>query len=76
MQYLGKVKGIEWELLSLLKGHDLDVERPGWVVAIGDGIEQVSNPIIWVRGSQAICFLHSQILDSLIRLKQQDINLN
>lgn len=50
-QYLGKVEGVELELLSLLKGHDLYVEGPGREVAIGNGVEQVSDSIIWVGGS-------------------------
>lgn len=69
MWYLGKIKGVELEFLSLLKGHDLDVEGPGWEVAIGNGVEQVSDGIIWVGGGQPVCFLHCQILYSLISLK-------
>lgn len=68
MQYLCEVEWVELELLRLLKGHDLDVESPGRAVAIGNGIEQVSNGIIWVGGCQTICLLHSQVLYSLIRL--------
>lgn len=73
MWYLGKIKGVELELLCLLKGHDLDVEGPGWVVAIGDGVEQISNGIIWVGGSQTVCLLDWQILYSLIGLKNMHI---
>lgn len=69
MWYLGKIKGVELELLRLLKGHDLDIEGPGWVVALGNGVEQVSNGIIWVGGSQVVCFCYRQILYSLIGLK-------
>lgn len=50
MWYLGKIKGVELEPLSLLEGHNLDVEGPGWAVAIGNGIEQVSDGIIWIGG--------------------------
>lgn len=56
--YLGNVEGIELELLSMLIGHDLDIEGPGRVVAIANGIEQVSDGIIWVGGSQAVCLLY------------------
>lgn len=69
MWYLGKIEGVEWELLSLLEGHDLDEEGPGWVVAVGNGIEQVSNGIIGVGGSQTVGLLDRQILNSLIGLK-------
>lgn len=57
MWYLGKIEGVELEPLSLLEGHNLDVEGPGWVVAIGNGIEQVSNGIIWIGGGQAVGLL-------------------
>lgn len=67
-RYLGKIKGVELEFLSLFKGHDLDVEGPGWVVAIGNGIEQVSNGVVRVGGGQALGLLQRQILDSLISL--------
>lgn len=70
MRYLGKIEGVEWELLSLLEGHDLDEESPGWVVAVGDGIEQVSNGIIGVGGGQAVGLFNGQILNSLISLKR------
>lgn len=73
MEYLGKVEGVELELLSLLKGHDLYEEGPGREVSIGNGVEQVSNSIIWVAGSQAFCLIHWQILYSLISLKKYDI---
>lgn len=73
MQYLSKIKGVELELLSLLKGHDLDAESPGWVVAIGNSIEQVSNGIIWIGGSQAVCLIQGQILYSLISLTKHDM---
>lgn len=73
MWYLGKIEGVELELLSLLEGHDLDVEGPGWVVTIGNGVEQVSNGIIWIGGSQAVCLLYRQILYSLISLKNMHI---
>lgn len=69
MWYLGEIEGVEWELLSLLEGHDLDEESPGWVVAVGNGIEQVSNGIIGVGGGQAVGLLDGQILNSLIGLK-------
>lgn len=68
--YLSQIKWVERERFSLLKGHDLDVEGPGWEAAIGDGIEQVSNGIIWVGGGQAVCLLHRQILDALISLRE------
>lgn len=55
--YLGKIEGIELEPLSLLEGHNLDVEGPGWVVAIGNGIEQVSDGIIWTGGGLAVSLL-------------------
>lgn len=71
MCYLGQIEGVELELLGLLEGHDLDVEGPGWVVAIGNVVEQVSNGIIWVGGSQAVCLLYWQILYSLISLKKR-----
>lgn len=58
MRYLGKVEGVELQLLSLLKGHDLDEEGPGWEIAIGNCVEQVSNSIIWVGGSQTFCLFH------------------
>lgn len=67
-RYLGKIKGVEVEFLRLFKSHDLDVEGPGWVVTIGNGIKEVSNGIVWVGGGQALCLLHGQILDSLISL--------
>lgn len=67
-RYLGKIKGVELEFLRLFKGHDLDVEGPGWVVSIGNGIEEVSDGIVRVAGGQALCLLHGQILDSLISL--------
>lgn len=69
LQYLCKIKRVEPELLSLLKGHDLDVKGPGWVVSISNSIEQVCNSIIWVGGCQAVCLFHRQILYSLISLK-------
>lgn len=56
------------EFLRLFKSHDLDVEGPGRVVTIGNGIKEVSNGIVWVSGGQTLCLLHRQILDSLIRL--------
>lgn len=58
MWYLGKIKGVELEFLSLVEGHDLDVEGPGRVVAICNGIKQISNGIIWIGGSQLFCLLH------------------
>lgn len=57
-RYLGKIKGVELEFLRLFKGHDLDVEGPGWVVAIGNGIEQVSNGVVRVGGGQSLRLLH------------------
>lgn len=58
MWYLGEIKGVELEFLSLFKGHDLDVEGPGWVVSICNGIKQVSNGIVGVGGGQALRLLH------------------
>ncbi len=56
--YLGKIEGVELEFLSLLEGHYLDVESPGWVVVIGNGVEQVSNCVIRVSGGKAVCLLY------------------
>ena len=73
MWYLGKVEGVELEPLSLVEGHDLDEEGPGWAVAIGDGVEKVSHGIIWVGGGQTLRLLHWQVLYSLISLKTHKI---
>lgn len=69
--YLSDIKGVELEFLSLFESHDLDIEGPGWKVAIGNGIEQVSDGIVWVGGSQLVSLLHCQILYSLISLKRK-----
>lgn len=58
MWYLSKIEGVELEPLSLIESHDLDEQSPGWVVAIGNGVEQVSGGVIWVGGSLAFCLLH------------------
>ena len=71
MSYLSKIKGIEPELLSLLKGHDLNITGPGRVVAVGNRIKQVSDGIIRVGGREVFCLLHRQILYALIRLKEK-----
>lgn len=70
-QYLGEVEGVELELLSLLKRHDLNVESPGREVPIGNGIVQVSDSIIWVSGSQTLRLRNGQILYPLISLKKR-----
>lgn len=68
-QYLGKIKRVEGEPLSLFEGHDLDVEGPGRVVSICDCIEKVSDRIIWVGGRQAVGLLHWKVFNPLIGLK-------
>ena len=57
MWYLGEIEGVELEGLRLLEGHDLDEEGPGWELSISNGVVKISNGIIWVAGSQALCLL-------------------
>lgn len=69
--YLSEVKGVERERLGLLEGHDLDEEGPGREVSVGDGVEQVSDGVIGVGGSESVGLLHRQVLDALVGLKEQ-----
>lgn len=69
MQYLGKVEGVKLEPLGLLEGHDLDEEGPGRVVAVGDGVEQISDGVVGVGGGKTVGLLHRQVLDALVRLR-------
>ena len=66
--YLGQIEGVEPERLGLLEGHDLDEEAPGREVAVGDGVEEVTDGVVGVGGGQAVGLFHGQVLDSLVRL--------
>lgn len=70
---LGQVKHREWGLLSLLWGHGLDVTSPGWVVTLGNVLEQVLLGVVWVRTSQLSSLLVGQVSAARVG---QDVHLN
>lgn len=63
---LGQIKDVEAELLGFLWRHNLDVDGPGWVVALLDGLEEILGAVIWVLGSQLAGLLVVEGLDTLI----------
>ena len=68
---LGQIKWIKWESFCLLKSHDLDVKRPGRVIAIGDGIEKISEAIIRIFLSKPSCLSNRQVFDALVGLHSE-----
>lgn len=68
LTYLGKIKRIKWESFCLLKSHDLDVKSPGRIVALGNGIEKISEAIIWIFLGKPCCHFHGQVFDALVSL--------
>lgn len=67
--HLGQVERVPAELFGLLKGHDLDLERPGRVLALGDGVVQVTDGIVGIVGRELMGLGRVQIADSLVTLR-------
>ena len=74
--YLGQVERVPAELFCLVKGHDLDLDRPRGVVAARDRIVQVPGRIVRVVGAQLVRLLRRQVADPLVALYTSPINNN
>jgi len=66
---LGQVEDIPAELLGLLGGEDLDVDGPGGVFALLDGLEQVLGVPVGVVGCELAGLLVVEGLGSLVGLE-------
>ena len=74
--YLGQVKWIPLELLSLFIGHDLDLQWPGWVVTASDRIVKVTDGIIRVTTGKFTGLGSRQVLDALVTLRERYRSFN
>ena len=63
---LGQVEDVEAELLGFLGRHNLDVDGPGWVVTLLDGLKEVLGVVVWVLRRQLAGLLIVEGLDTLV----------
>lgn len=71
LTYLGKIKWIKWESFCLLESHDLDVKSPGWIVALSNGIEEITEAIIGIFLGKSCRLCNRQVFDALVGLQSE-----
>ncbi|MNQ46785.1 hypothetical protein D3C85_606110 [compost metagenome] len=66
---LGQVERIDFVVMGLVFGHDLDVERPARKVTRFDAVEQIPMMTFPVAANQILRFLVAEVLHALLALE-------
>lgn len=66
---LGDIEGVESVVLSILRIHDLDVDRPRRSFTAFDRLEEITSSIVGIFRSKLTSFSGSEVLDTLVGLE-------
>ena len=66
---LGDIEWVETVGLGILRFHDLDIDRPRWMITLFNSIEQILGSIIRVRAGKLTGFISLEVLDALVGLE-------